>query len=134
VADIPPEHRKSILDLGYGKGRHSIQLAKRFAATVRGVDPNHHSLAEASRALAKECKGYYGLRDLVSFIPGRAEDIPLEDNAVDVVWCRDVFCLVEDIDKAYAECRRVRRDRGRVPDLRDRPFGASRSSRNSRST
>jgi SAM-dependent methyltransferase len=114
VADIPPEHRRSILDLGCGEGRHSIELAKRFAATVRGVDPNGRSLAEASRALAEESRANQELRDLVSFVAGSAQDIPLEDSTLDVVWCRDVLCLVGDLDHAYTECRRLLRDGGRV--------------------
>lgn len=114
VADLSPEHRRSILDLGCGRGRHSIELARRFAATVHGVDPDRHGLAEASRALAEECREDPRLRELVSFVAGSAQDIPLEDNAVDVVWCRDVLCLVEDLEQAYAECRRVLRDGGRA--------------------
>jgi SAM-dependent methyltransferase len=114
VAGVPPGHRRSILDLGCGRGRHSIELARRFGATVHGVDPDRHGLDEATRALAKECEDAPGLRDLVSFVAGNAEHIPLEDDAVDVVWCRDVLCLVEDLERAYAECRRVLRDGGRV--------------------
>lgn len=114
VADLPPEHRTSILDLGCGGGRHSIELAKRFAATVKGVDPDPGRLAEASRALAEACRERPGLSDRVRFVAGSAQDVPVEDNTVDIVWCRDVLCLVEDLERAYAECRRVLRNGGRV--------------------
>jgi SAM-dependent methyltransferase len=114
VPELPPDRPASILDLGCGKGRHSIELAKRFAAIVRGVDPDSDSLAEARRALAEACRSDRGLRDLVHLSAGSAEHIPLEDNSVDVVWCRDVLCLVENLERAYAECRRVLRDGGRV--------------------
>jgi SAM-dependent methyltransferase len=114
VAGLPAEHRRSILDLGCGRGRHSIELARRFAAIVHGVDPGPDRLAEASRALGEECGDDPGLRDLVRFVAGSAEDIPLADGSIDVVWCRDVLCLVEDLERAYSECRRVLRDGGRV--------------------
>jgi SAM-dependent methyltransferase len=103
----------TVLDLGCGKGRHSIELAKRFDVVVRGVDPDPSSLDRARREL--EMNGISpGLRDLVCFDGGSAEHIPLDDASVDLVWCRDVFCLVEDLDLAYAECRRVLRDDGHV--------------------
>jgi SAM-dependent methyltransferase len=54
------------------------------------------------------------LGDLVRFDAGRAERIPLDDASVDLVWCRDVLCLVEDLDLAYAECQRVLRGGGHV--------------------
>ena len=114
VAELPLERRLQILDLGCGEGRHSIELAKRFGATVYGIDPDPASLAEARRAVAEARETDVGLSDRVQFTTGRAEDIPLDDNSVDLVWCRDVLCLVEDLERAYAECRRVLRDGGRV--------------------
>ena len=95
-------------------GRHSIELAERLAASVHGIDPDPGCLVEASRAWAEECRERPGLGDLVRFVAGSAEDIPLEDNTVDVVWYRDVLCLVEDLERAYGECHRVLRDGGRV--------------------
>ena len=103
----------TVLDLGCGKGRHSIELARRFGVVVRGVDPDPTTLDRARREL--ETNGVSsGLHDLVRFDAGSAEQIPLDDGSVDLVWCRDVLCLVEDLDRAYTECRRVLRRGGHV--------------------
>jgi SAM-dependent methyltransferase len=113
VAERSFEGRARILDLGCGDGRHSIALANRFAAIVHSVDPDPVSLAQARRRVADESRDT-GLHDLVRLAAGKAENIPLADSSVDLVWCRDVLCLVENLDQAYAECRRVVRDGGRV--------------------
>jgi SAM-dependent methyltransferase len=103
----------TVLDLGCGEGRHSIELARRFGVVVHGVDPDPWSLDQARRELDVNAVSP-GLGDLVRFGAGSAEHIPLDDASVDLVWCRDVLCLVDDLDLAYAECRRVLRDRGHV--------------------
>jgi len=104
----------SILDLGCGTGKHSIRLARRFGATVVGVDPDQESLEAARRSLddASTLNPDLGVR--VRFVPGSAEVIPLDDADVDLVWCRDVLCLVADLDLAYSEVRRVMTDHGRA--------------------
>lgn len=43
--------KSSVLDLGCGTGRHSIRLARRFGATVVGVDPDQERLEAAQRPL-----------------------------------------------------------------------------------
>jgi trans-aconitate methyltransferase len=81
VAELPPERGRQILGLGCGKGRHSIELAKRFAAIVHGVDPDPYSLAGACRALAEVCWDDHELRDLVRFAVGSAENIRSSQRA-----------------------------------------------------
>lgn len=43
-----------------------------------------------------------------------AEDLPVEDGSVDLVWCRDVLVHVEPLEAAYGEFRRVLRPGGHV--------------------
>ena len=43
-----------------------------------------------------------------------AEELPIEDTSVDLIWCREVLVLVEALDAAFAECRRVLRTGGRM--------------------
>ena len=106
VASIPLGQSARILDLGCGKGSHSIELAKRIGTFVHGVDPDLDSLEQARQTLAHESFKNERLKDLVRFTAGTAEGIPLEDKSIDLVWCRDVLCLVENLEQAYLECRR----------------------------
>lgn len=38
----------------------------------------------------------------------------MEDGNVDLIWCREVVYLVSDLDRMFAECRRVLRPGGRM--------------------
>ena len=113
VSALRPAPGSVVLDLGCGAGRYSAELASRFDVVVHGVDPDARSVDQARRQLDTSAASP-ALRDRVRFEVGRAEDIPLDDASVDLVWCRDVLCLVENLDGAYAECRRVVRDGGHV--------------------
>jgi ubiquinone/menaquinone biosynthesis C-methylase UbiE len=104
----------AVLDVGCGVGRHSIQLARRLGLTVRGIDPNPRSIGIARQALDRASQDHPGLGQLVSFAPGTAQHLPAADRSIDLIWCRDVLCLVEQIGPAYAEFRRVLRPGGRA--------------------
>lgn len=82
------------IDVGCGSGRHSAELARRFGFRVTGVDP-----------VPRQGDG---------FLAGIAEDLPVASGSADLVWCRDVLCLVEDLGRAYREFRRVLKPGGRV--------------------
>src|SRR6476469_1288655 len=89
------------VDVGCGEGRHTGRLAERFGLVVTGVNPVPSQL-ELARAASPSCR----------FELGRAEALPLADESVDLVWCRDVLVHVADLDRAYAEFRRVLRPGG----------------------
>lgn len=113
VSALRPAPGSLVLDLGCGAGRYSAELASRFDVVVHGVDPDPRGVDQARRQF-NEGAASPALRERVRFEVGRAEDIPLDDSSVDLVWCRDVLCLVENLESAYAECRRVVRDGGHV--------------------
>lgn len=83
LLELPPGTR--VVDVGAGRGTHTHELARRFGFDVVGVDP-----APSGDALL-----------------GRAEALPLDDESVELIWCRDVLPLVADIGAAFAEFRRV---------------------------
>lgn len=80
------------VDVGCGRGTHVAGLTERFGFDVVGVDP----LAEPP------------------FVAGVVEDLPLGDESVDLVWCRDVLSHVENLPRAFGEMRRVLRPGGRA--------------------
>jgi ubiquinone/menaquinone biosynthesis C-methylase UbiE len=102
------------LDVGCGRGRHTIDLAKRFRLSVRGIDPTPRHLEIAAEHLAEEARHDSALNDSVSFDLGSVEALPVADASVDLVWCRDVLCLIEDLDAAYADIRRVLKPTGKA--------------------
>jgi SAM-dependent methyltransferase len=89
------------LDVGCGEGGHTAELVRRFGFEMLGLDPvpRHVELARAAHPEAR-------------FEQGRAEELPLGDGVVDVVWCRDVLVHVSDLGRAYGELARVLRPGG----------------------
>ncbi len=102
----------STIDVGCGKGRHSLELARRFGLAVLGVDPveSHIELSRQALTAAKDP----ALLSRVRFALGSAESLPVDDASIDLVWCREVLVLVPELDRACAEFRRVLRPGGRA--------------------
>ena len=99
VEDMELPEASLVVDVGCGDGRHSYRLAERFGFSVVGIDPNPPRVEATPE---------------VRFVHGAAEALPVEDGAADLVWCRDVLLHVADLEKAYAEFRRVLREGGRA--------------------
>lgn len=110
VAGLDLPAGASVLDLGCGEGKQSLELATRFGFSMLGVDPVPRNLEVAKEALAAAPQ----LGERLRFEIGSTDGIPAADSSVDLVWCREVLVLVEDLDTAFAECRRVLREGGRM--------------------
>jgi SAM-dependent methyltransferase len=104
----------SVIDLGCGEDRHTIELAARFGVAIRGIDPVARHIDLAHEALAEAARRQPELRGRVQFEVGTAEAIPAADSSVDLVWCRDVLVHVAALEQAYASCRRILRAGGYV--------------------
>lgn len=103
VGDADPTAGGVAVDVGCGSGRDVVQLARRFGLRVYGIDPLGSSVEAArARAATERLEGVIDLR------VGRAEAIPLPDESVDVVWCKEVLTFT-DLDAAMREFRRVMR-------------------------
>ena len=94
-----------IVDLGSGTGRFTTALSETFAAQVLGVEPAANMRATAA---AKPHP------PTVHFIPGRAESIPLDDGAADLVFMSQVLHHLVDAPKALREIRRVLKTDGKL--------------------
>jgi SAM-dependent methyltransferase len=114
VRDLRLPQGASVIDLGCGEGKHTLEIASRFGFHVLGVDPVERHIELAYEALAELTTQQSELRGRVRFELGTAEMMPAEDASADLVWCRDVLVHVAALDQAYASCRRVLRDGGHM--------------------
>jgi ubiquinone/menaquinone biosynthesis C-methylase UbiE len=106
VAEMELPAGATCVDVGCGRGEHALQLARRFSLRVTGIDPTARRMAVA--------RGEAQAADHVQFVTGTAESLPVTNTSVDLIWCRDVLCLVEDLDRAYQEVRRILKPGGRA--------------------
>jgi arsenite methyltransferase len=108
VADLNPG--ETVLDLGSGGGIDVLVSARRVGpeGMAYGLDMTDEMLE-----LATQNKVAAGL-DNVEFLKGFIEDIPLPDEAVDVVISNCVINLSADKKAVFAEMHRVLRWGGRI--------------------
>jgi SAM-dependent methyltransferase len=99
-----------VLDLGSGGGIDAALASQQVGhgGRVIGVDMTPEMI-EKARSLAEEM----GLRG-VEFRLGEIEDIPVDDNSVDVVISNCVINLSLDKPKVFREVHRVLRPGGRM--------------------
>ncbi len=105
---------ETTLDLGSGAGIDVFIAARRVGPTGRaiGVDMTAQMLevARAARPQVAERLGF----DVAEFHEGFLEDVPVEDETVDLVTSNCVVNLSPDKKRVFAEIWRVLRDHGRV--------------------
>ncbi|MDL2237971.1 arsenite methyltransferase [Christensenellaceae bacterium OttesenSCG-928-K19] len=101
---------ETVLDLGSGGGIDVLISAKYTGKTgkVYGLDMTDEMLA-----LANENKKKSGAGN-VEFLKGYIEDIPLDDNMIDVVTSNCVINLSEDKGAVLKEAYRVLKPGGRI--------------------
>jgi arsenite methyltransferase len=101
---------QTVLDPGSGAGLDSMLAAHRVgpAGKVIGVD-----MTEAMIGKARQNAEALGLRN-VDFIHNEIDNLPLEDESVDVAITNGVFNLCTDKTKVLAEVFRVLRPGGRL--------------------
>jgi len=96
-SSIPEQEIRKILDLGCGTGRFSAALGKAFECSVVGVEP---SSAMLNVAMSQN-------EPNVEWMQGQAENIPLENQAVDLVFMSQVFHHLIQPQQALREINRV---------------------------
>jgi SAM-dependent methyltransferase len=99
-----------VLDLGSGGGIDVLLSAKRVGPTGKayGLD-----MTEEMLSLARENQKKAGVEN-VEFLKGAIENIPLPENAVDVIISNCVINLSGDKDLVLAEAFRVLKPGGRL--------------------
>lgn len=97
VAECALPAGAKVVDVGCGRGRQSLELARRFGLDVLGVDPvNRHG--EVEQVLASSVLDAGSVR----FDAGIAERLPVGDASVDFIFCRDSIMFAK-LDEAAAE-------------------------------
>jgi SAM-dependent methyltransferase len=101
--ELAPKSR--VVDVGCGRGRQVVELARRFGFDVVGIDPaSRHQQAESQA-------GTFGAGS-VSFHEGTAESIPRDPSSVDLIFCRESL-MYAHLETAISEFWRVLRSGGR---------------------
>jgi ubiquinone/menaquinone biosynthesis C-methylase UbiE len=101
ASSVPINKIEKILDLGCGTGRFTAGLGETFGCDVVGVDPS-----EAMLDVAKSRSGS-SVQPRIEWTQGAAESIPLEDEAVDLVFMSQVFHHLSQPQQALREIHRV---------------------------
>lgn len=93
----------SVLDIGFGTGFPLTEIALRLGegSTVYGIDPWKDAIEKARRKIE-----YYRIENITIF-EGFAENIPLNDNSLDLIVSNNGINNVKDINKVISECSRV---------------------------
>jgi arsenite methyltransferase len=101
---------ETVLDLGSGGGIDVFLAAKKVGPTgkVIGID-----MTEEMVTKAKDIASEHGYRN-VEFRLGEIENLPLEDEAVDVIISNCVVNLAPDKLKVFQEAYRVLKPNGRL--------------------
>ncbi|HBC52749.1 MAG TPA: hypothetical protein DCZ06_00665 [Alphaproteobacteria bacterium] len=108
-ADIQEGH--IVVDYGCGPGGLSLELARRVGAggLVHGIDLNAQFIKLAVQYLAEE-----GFAERTQFHHVSDDRIPLPDQSVDRLICKNVLEYVPDVSATIAEFRRVVKPGGKV--------------------
>ncbi len=101
---------ETVLDLGSGAGFDCFLAANKVGSTgkVIGVDMTAEMVEKAKENARK------GLYTNVEFRLGEIEQLPVDDNSVDVVISNCVINLVPDKNDAFKEAYRVLKPGGRI--------------------
>jgi len=100
-AELGSEPGQLVLDAGARNAHHAIRLVREHGLRAVALDPVPVHLELARAAVAEA-----GLGDEIEVVEGSIEALPLADESVDWIWCRDVLVHV-DAARGLAECARV---------------------------
>lgn len=98
-----------VLDMGAGYGGAARWLAKTYGCKVTCLN-----LSEVENERNREKNRDQGLDGLVDVVDGSFEDMPLQDNAYDLVWSQDAFLHSGERGQVVSEIARVLAAGGQV--------------------
>ena len=102
IETLSPTKKTKVLDIGCGRGRTSVYMAKKYGCKVTGIDISEEAIEDA-RHFAKKHK----VDHLVSFQVADAMDLPFPDQEFDMTLSQAVLILTDDKHKVIRESSRV---------------------------
>lgn len=96
---VIPQAKGRVLEIGMGSGLN-LPFYSTEVEYLLGLEPSPRLVQMAGRRIK-------GRSFQVEFLRGSAEEIPLEDGAMDTVVTTWTLCTIPDADKALREMRRV---------------------------
>lgn len=92
----------AVLDAGCRDAAHLVELVRRFGVTGIGVEPVPIHIERARAAVEAA-----SLSNQITIHETVIQSMPIPDDSIDLIWCRDVFEQVDDVDGALAHLARV---------------------------
>ena len=102
---VPTVADRAYVELGCGGGQGSVGTADLGADPVVGVDFSAKQLRHA-----RHLRDFYGVD--ATFVQGDVTDLPFADDRFDLASSETVLQMIEDLDAALREARRVLRPGG----------------------
>lgn len=100
---------RAVLDAGCGTGRYTLEVLRRGAASVIGVDLSAAMLARAASELARAAPSAP-----VTLLRASLEALPLPAHWADLTICGLTLGHLAGLEPALAELKRVTRPGGRI--------------------
>jgi ubiquinone/menaquinone biosynthesis C-methylase UbiE len=104
---IVPMAYGNVLEIAIGSGLNLPFYDPNKVKRLWGLDPSLEMWALAKKNLAK-------INFNVTFIQGKAEEIPLPDQSVDTVLITYALCTIPNTHKALEEIKRVLKPKGQL--------------------
>lgn len=99
---------KVVAEIGCGPGFILKELVKEKFSKIYGVDISSDMIYRASKRLADDLRS----NPKLSLLCGRAENLPIEDNRVDIIISRGSIFFWENLNLAFKEICRVLKPKG----------------------
>ncbi len=96
------------LDIGFGAGFPLTEIAMRLGkdSKIYGIDPWEAAIDRAEKKI-----DFYDIHN-IEIIRGVAENIPINDNSIDLIVSNNGLNNVTDLDKSISECARIIKSEG----------------------
>jgi len=97
-----------ILEIGTSTGFTALEIARLTKSQVTAIDINELALEEGKRRAKAE-----GLTN-IEFKKIDVRKLSFADNSFDLVFCGNIFSIIDNKEKAFEELRRVTKKRGYI--------------------